>query len=245
MSRYLPIVVGVVTIVVLTVVQSVMSDRFSDTNVTAEQRKLLLDKVPKEFGDWVGEDQEVTEDVRETAGAVGCVNRVYRNTRSGEQVRLWLIVGHAKDIIRHTPNICYRASGFTMRSENSALYPFVDAYPGQTQPAEFFTNTFVKEDGFSGRELVRVFWSWYKPSPDGSVVWQAKDSPRMAFGNTRALFKMYFTSVMRDPGETTEDSPCVRFGREFLPEVEKALTETKVGREPSEATRPTDVAATE
>ena len=48
---------------------------------------------------------------------------------------------------------------------------------------------------------------------------------RWHFGNTRALYKMYFTSSMRDPKETAEQSACVRFAREFLPEVNKALSE--------------------
>ena len=41
----------------------------------------------------------------------------------------------------------------------------------------------------------------------------------------RALYKMYFTSSMRDPKETAEQSACVRFARDFLPEVNKALAE--------------------
>jgi hypothetical protein len=56
---------------------------------------------------------------------------------------------------------------------------------------------------------------------------------------------MYFTSEMRDPGETAEQSPCLRFAREFLPEVEKALGEV-YGVEASTtaaSTGPTDTAA--
>jgi hypothetical protein len=35
---------------------------------------------------------------------------------------------------------------------------------------------------------------------------------------------MYFTSEMRDPKETTEESPCSRFARDFLPIVNTALS---------------------
>jgi len=48
---------------------------------------------------------------------------------------------------------------------------------------------------------------------------------RWHFGNTRALYKLYFTSSMRDPKETADESACVRFARDFLPEVNKALGE--------------------
>jgi hypothetical protein len=36
---------------------------------------------------------------------------------------------------------------------------------------------------------------------------------------------MYFTSSMRNPKETADESACVRFARDFLPEVNKALAE--------------------
>ena len=90
-------------------------------------------------------------------------------------------------------------SGFVQRAPENSLHPF--AFPGQAE-APFWTNTFVKED-ITGRQLVRVFWSWYNPLDEdaqkGMVHWQAAKNPRWHFGNTRALYKMYFTSVMSDP----------------------------------------------
>ena len=103
-----------------------------------------------------------------------------------EVVTLWLIVGHARDITAHTPEVCYPASGFTKRSAESSLHPFI--VEGQP-PADFYTNTFIKEDP-TGRQLVRVFWSWYHPNDEGTVLWQAPENPRWEFGNARALYKM-------------------------------------------------------
>lgn len=223
MSRYLPIILGVLAIVGLTIPQIVMSDRFAGANFSAEQQAKLLDNVPMEFGDWVGENMAIDKETRRTAGAIGAVSRNYRNSRTGEDVKLWLIVGHARVISAHTPDICFRSSGFTMRAPENSKHPF--AFEGQS-PAQFWTNTFVKEDA-TGRQLVRVFWSWYNPSgesQDGRVHWEAPTNSRWHFGNTRAVYKMYFTSNMRDPKETTEQSPCVNFAREFLPIVDEALT---------------------
>ena len=223
MSRYLPILLGVVAIVGLTIPQIRMTDRLSGSNVTADERAKLLAHVPMVVGNWHGEDLAVDETVRETAGAIGTpVSRVYRNVRTGEVVDLWLIVGHGRDIASHTPNICYRASGFEMRAPESSLYPMV--FPGQPE-APFLTNTFFKED-LTGRRIVRVFWSWYNPESDtdqSTVEWEAPSNARWHFGNTRALYKMYFTSEMREPAESADESPCLRFAREFLPEVNKAL----------------------
>jgi hypothetical protein len=88
--------------------------------------------------------------------------------------------------------------------------------------AEFWTNTFTKEDD-TGRHIERVFWSWYRPRAEEPVEWKAPEHPRIAFGNSRALYKMYFTNEMRDPAETTEQSPCIRFARDVLPIIDKAI----------------------
>jgi Protein of unknown function (DUF3485) len=225
MSRHLPIALAIVLIVGLTVVEAKISDRFQGSNLTAERFSELLALIPLKVGDWVGEDLPVDDEVRQTAGAVGYVSRSYRNAKTGERVGLWLIVGHSRDVCRHTPNICYPASGFKVRAENNSLQSIdVAGLP----PAEFWTNTFLKEDS-SGREMVRVFWAWYRPQADGVVKWEAPTNPRWAYGNARALFKLYFTESMRDSNETTDRSSCLRFADVFLPVVDKALGELREG----------------
>ena len=229
MMRNLPIVLGILLLVGLTVVEAKMSDRFQGTNFTAERFSKLLNQVPLKIGDWVGEDQQVADEVRQTAGAIGYVSRSYRNVKSGERVGLWLIVGHARNVCRHTPNVCYASSGFKVRAENNSLQSIdVQGLP----PAEFWTNTFLKEDS-GGRQLIRVFWAWYKPQSDGKVEWKAPTNPRFAFGNARGLFKMYFTDEMRDPDETTDRSPCLRFAQDFLPVVDKALSQVELNGDSS------------
>ncbi len=219
MIRYLPIVLGVLVIVGLTIPQIWISDRFESTNVSTIEFAELLKNVPNTIGDWQGEDLPVEDQVRKTAGAVGrYVNRSYKNVRTGDEVNLWLICGHSRDICRHTPEICYPSSGFTTQAKENSLY--LISYDGGV--ADFFTNTFVKEDTL-GRSLVRVFWSWYRPREGDKIEWKAPEHPKITFGNSRALYKMYFTSQMGDIGETAEQSPCVRFARDVLPVVEKAL----------------------
>lgn len=261
MVRYSPIVVAVLLIVGLTIVEINMTDRLAGTNVTAEQRAELLEKVPVKVGDWHGDDIPVDPTVRKKAGAVGAVQREYHNVRTGEKVRLWLIVGHAREVSYHTPDVCYPGQGFEARAKENSVYPMV--FPDQPK-TDFLTNTFVRNNA-SGPQLERVFWNWYNPSNkanEGKVVWEAPSNPRWSFGNARALYKMYFTSSMRDPKETAEQSPCVRFAREFLPEVNKALTEvqsetpggdgnakpavaTTAGETKAEATKPAENATAE
>ncbi len=230
MTRYLPIAIGVLVIVGLTIIQVRMTDRLSGANVTAEQRAELLKNIPMNIGDWHGTEVPVEEAVRQTAGAVGAVSRQYRNVRTNEIVDLWLIVGHGRAISAHTPDICYRSSGFAARARENSLYPMV-MDDGNETSIPFLTNTFFRED-VTGRRLIRVFWTWYNTENDdhqGKVVWEAPSNARWHFGNTRGLYKMYFTSQMRDTMETSEQSPCLQFAREFIPVVEKALSEVYGG----------------
>src|SRR3954447_16782268 len=226
MLRYSPFFLAVLLIVGLTYVEGVMTDRLAGTNVSAEQRAELLEKVPKTVGDWHGDDTAVDENVRKTAGAIGAVQREYHNVRTGEKVRLWLIVGHSREVSFHTPDVCYPGQGFEARAKENSVYPMV--FPDQPK-TDFLTNTFLRNNA-SGPQIERVFWNWYNPTNkanEGKVVWEAPSNPRWSFGNARALYKMYFTSSMRDPKETAEQSACVRFAREFLPEVNKALAEVQ------------------
>lgn len=232
MSRYVPIAFGVLLIVGLTIVQVRMTDRLADGDVSAVQAAELLKKIPKEIGDWRGTDLPIADNVRQTAGAIGAVSRKYNNIRTNEEVDLWLIVGHGREISAHTPDICYPSSGFSSRAPENSVHTMV--LDDETQ-VPFLTNTFFREHQLTGRQLYRVFWNWYNTERgDGKVVWEAPTNARWHFGNTRALYKMYFTSVMRDPMETAEQSPATNFAKEFLPVVEKALTQVHDGEESAE-----------
>lgn len=220
MMRQIPIVLGVLALIGLTVAEARMSGRFEGSSMTEEEFAALLKNVPMEIGDWKGTDLPVEEQVKRTAGARGYVSRSYKNAITGEIVTVWLIVGHAKDVIRHTPDVCYPSSGFTMRAPENSLQSFV--FDGKNM-GDFFTNTFVKADE-NGRQLIRVFWSWHKPNEDGTVEWKAPEIVRWEFGNARSLFKLYFTNGMRDYRETTEESSSMKFAKEFLPQLDMALT---------------------
>lgn len=225
MMRQLPVILGVLVLVGLTVAEARISGRFQDSTVTQEQFAALLKNVPMDIGDWHGTDLPVEEQVKLTAGARGYVSRSYKNSITGEVVTIWLIVGHSKDVMRHTPDICYPSSGFVTRAPENSIQSFV--FDGKSM-GNFYTNTFVKED-LGGRQLVRVFWSWCKPSDDDKVEWKAPKIVRREFGNTPSLYKLYFTSNMRSFRETTEESVCMKFAKEFLPVVDKALSTSQSG----------------
>src|SRR5690606_18061206 len=144
----------------------------------------LLEAIPHTIGDWVGVDEDVPQEVLQTAGAEGYVSRLYKNSKTNQVVKVWFIVGHSFNIWRHTPTVCYRSQGFEQASE---LETQTIQAEGQ-EPADFFTTTFK-----GGGAMERVFWGWSVPVRDGEQVqWIAPENARGKFGNMRALYKLYF-----------------------------------------------------
>jgi hypothetical protein len=227
MSRlYIPVAVTVVLIASLTMWESVYSDRFTGTSIDVaefNQRFARLPKDPKmapELGAWVGVDNPVTEETLNTAGAVSHVSRTYTNQQTGDKVDVWLVVGHARDISRHTPDICYPSQGFAMDGTQLKQTIMPD---GSTEEANFHTARFKKESALgTGGPLVRVFWAW-NPHEGDENQWVAPDSSRIAFGNNRALYKLYFTSPMKDRDESVTDNMAYKFAKMMLPVVNKTL----------------------
>ena len=221
MSRlYVPVAVAVVLIVSLTVWESVYSDRFTGTSINPAEFQKRFDALPSEVGSWVGANNAVTEETLNTAGAVSHVSRTYTNKETGEKVDVWLVVGHARDISRHTPDICYPSQGFAM--DGTQLKQTVTP-DGSTENASFHTARFKKEAALgAGGSHVRVFWAW-NPHTDDEKQWVAPDSSRLAFGNNRALYKLYFTSGMKEREESVTDNTAYKFAKMMLPVVNKTL----------------------
>ena len=215
-NMLIPVVLGGILIVSLSLVENVfIKDRWGNPGAEAEEMGKRFSGVPKEIGDWKGEDLPVEEIVKKTAGAVNVVSRRYVYKSSNMWVRMWLVVGHSRDICRHTPNVCYPASGF--RPEGLQIKHHIDLPNGDS--SDFFTAKFLKDDA-TGRNLERVFWAWNHPQKD---KWEAPDSPRIHYGLSRALYKVYFTSGVLVSENTAEDNVAAEFAGLMLPEINRAL----------------------
>ncbi|RIK85200.1 MAG: hypothetical protein DCC67_04280 [Planctomycetota bacterium] len=215
---YVPVAVTVVLIVSLTAWESIYSDRFTGSAVTAEEFGKLFAKLPLQIGPWHGEDHKVDEKTLEVAGAVNHVSRTYKNTETGEQVDLWLIVGHSRDICRHTPDICYPSHGFAQ--DGTKYKQRIETDQGD---ATFYTARFRQEMSLgSGGIFQRVFWAW-NPNTEDDYQWEAPDNQRLHFGNNRALYKMYFTASMKERDEPVADNVAMDFAKAMLPVVNHTL----------------------
>lgn len=214
---YVPVAVTVVLIASLTFWESIYSDRFRSSSVSAAEFGERFKKLPATVGPWEGVDHKVDDKTLEVAGAVNHVSRTYRNTETGDAVDVWLVVGHARDIGRHTPDVCYIAQGF---SQDGSKQKHKIEVAGE-EPATFFTARFRRED-MAGIPT-RVFWAWNANEKDGEQDWVAPDNQRLYFGNNTHLYKMYFTAKMPDRDEPPRDNVAMEFAKVMLPAVNRTL----------------------
>jgi hypothetical protein len=212
-----PLILAVVLIAATTVVEGVfLRDRWGKPGVEAAELGKRFANVPKKIGNWTGIDIPVEEDVQERSGAVNFVSRHYTNSENNHSVDLWLIIGHSRDIIRHTPDICYATSGFNQQGSTLRHTTYYD----DDKEARFFTSKFLKEDELV-RRLDRVFWAWNHPD---IMKWDAPEQARYHYGmSTRTLYKIYFTSTVRSDEDTVDKSPAAEFAALILPAIDAAL----------------------
>ena len=216
----LPAVLGLVAILSLSFYEGyAMKDRWGEAGAEAKELGVRFAQVPLDIGDWKGEDMPVAELIRKTAGAVNYVSRRYTNANTGEQVILWLIIGHSREIVRHTPNICRISQGF--RQVSSQLRHTLDLPDGQQ--AKFHTAKYEKEDAFS-HSIERVFWTFNHPEEHKWVA--PEEGARMHYGLAKALYKLYFTSVVQHDEDTAEDNVAIEFAELMLPAIDAALFPT-------------------
>jgi hypothetical protein len=229
---YAPAALAIVAIVGLTVPQAKFTNRFTSGSISAEEFGKRFAKVPMTVGNWVGTDVEVDKATLEQAGAVNYVSRKYLNTETKQSVDLWLIVGHSRDICRHTPDICYPSQGFAQLGER-VRWDFEEESNGGDPPT-FFTAKFRNEDNAGSTEK-RVFWAW-NGNTEGQDRWDAPEpktwfdwlpfkstGPKVYYGNNTALYKLYFTAPMADKDEDVADNVANDFAELMLPQIDRAL----------------------
>lgn len=221
MSRYIPITIAIVVIASLTVVEGFMSERWGDSRLCA-YCATLLEEVPSDIGGWTSTSNDVDDDTREVAGARGWVSRTYTNPDTDEAVAVWLIVGHARDTARHTPDVCYTSQGNTR--ETDITRHALDLEDGSR--AEFFTAVFNVQ-GELGVLPQRVFWAWFKPKGDADapVEWIAPQNVRTEIAAAPALYKLYFTTSGAASEADGDANVGMKFAKEFLSAVNPILKE--------------------
>ena len=166
-----------------------------------------IDQVPHVIGDYECKDREM--DVKPEERVSAHMLRRYVHRATGATISVWVARGAPGPLSMHTPDYCYRASGYEM-SGSPAKYALAAGEAGDR--AEFWTAEFSKAKP-TGTEHIRVFWAW---STGGA--WEAPESARVAYARAPRLYKLYF--VCSADGRRLDDGdPTVEFMKRFLPEL--------------------------
>jgi hypothetical protein len=203
---------GVVVAVAL--IEGNRSNRWGATeDIQVAARK--LERVPLEFGSWVGTNEPLDEKIVRVAEAAGNVSRSYVNRKNRDRINVLLLCGPSGPIGAHTPDVCYGGIGFSCKGS--------PAVKGMTLPngghASFWTARFEKTS--ATEEPLRVYWAW---SVNGD--WEATANPRADFALQTSLYKLQLVRV-DNPTSRDRDSNQDSFDlflTEFLPLVKTALT---------------------
>jgi hypothetical protein len=171
-----------------------------------------FESVPMVIGDWKATTFELTAGERAMAGAVACLGRVYTNSSRGLSVQVLLLGGLPGKISTHTPDVCYRGSGYTLDTPS----PFRRQYGPADQPAEF--NTMVATQEGTNPSVLRIFWSW-----NAGKGWSAPGAPRWTFATAPALCKLYVIRETAGAVVNPGADPCNDFLNVLLPELDKVV----------------------
>jgi hypothetical protein len=234
MNRIFVLSAAVVLIIGAAVYQGMTEGRWYGRGANAEVQAFAarLDKVPFIIGDWEGKDDDVDPQILQVAGIVGAVSRTYKHRYTPDTVSIFLVCADRRAVSTHTPDKCYLAAGFRVAdypqpyhlAASSLSAPVGEKTDEQEYEVTLLNSAFVKEEP-TGTQRLRVFWAWSK---DGDWVAPEGDS-RWALQGGDAWYKLYIMTSEQADGHGNlqlDQSPCVKFARDFLPVAQDKLFET-------------------
>jgi hypothetical protein len=213
MKRLLPPLVALTMIISSGLVHGVWTGRWA-TSRALEARVAELGRVPMAIGDWEGRPMALDRRTLEAAEISGYLLRDYENRRDGRKVKVLLVCGRPGPISVHTPEVCYAGSGYEPVAP--AVRRRVEA--GTTpRPDEFWALELAKPGSVLPGRL-QVLYSW-----NVGGGWKASDRPRLDFGGSPALYKLYVVHQLAEADAGDRDQTAFDFARQLLLELRKPL----------------------
>ncbi|MDO5113329.1 MAG: hypothetical protein Q4E67_03035, partial [Planctomycetia bacterium] len=214
MSKYIQYVFYALAVVIIlagAIYEGTRTSRWSDPqDPVLDSFAVGIGDIPADLGYWTGDTQterrEMEELIAEEAGAVATLTRSYHAPSVERGVTINIICGLSRKVAIHTPDACYRGSGYVMEGEietvkipyydNRLLRKLQQADPEADvteamKEATFYTAVFVHEDKDGYIDRQRVFWAWKGEGTD----WLAPSIPRNRWSPTDPLCKLYLSTV--------------------------------------------------
>lgn len=201
MSQRMSLIVVVVILVATGLVCGFLSNRWGVAADLLQEKHMAL---PVSVGDWDSRDDPVSPLVFKIAQVSSMERRWYHNRNTGAMLSVTLIFGPSGPVAVHTPDVCFRNSGFE-----------------ETTPAIIRTI----EPGLSDRFCARRFHKQL-PAPLSQSVhyawnagggWEVRDNPRIAYAGQRTLYKLYVNCETTGDTSPEADQSAVEFLRLLLP----------------------------
>jgi hypothetical protein len=171
-----------------------------------------FESVPMTIGGWTATPFELDPRQRKLAGAEACLSRVYTDAARGISVSVLLLGGLPGNIATHTPDVCYRWSGFDLDTPVTFEHG-----PDADGPRTGFRTIRAVRGGVNP-SVLRIFWSWHT-----AAGWTAPGGARWKFASEPTLCKLY---VVRETGGAVVEpgrDPCNDFLNVFLPVLDRAV----------------------
>lgn len=170
-----------------------------------------LDRIPKDFGAWRGEDQPLDPRQLQAGEVIGAVSRAYVHERDGRHFQVVVLCGRPGPIAVHTPEVCYDANGHV-----AVTMPTVENVPlAEDARAEWRVVVF-RSKRTDAAETLRIAWAW-----SAGGTWSAPDNPRVTYASQRFLYKVYVMGREWPGDDGARD--MLAFAREWLPTLDEAL----------------------
>jgi hypothetical protein len=213
LAKIAPLIACVLLISVLGGVHGISTDRWGPSG-QLQQALERLPNVPKQFGDWKGEDIPTDDESMPQIGIQGYIHRRYQDTVSRQAVVLLIVCGRGGPICVHTPDVCYANAGYKQLNDENRLE--ISCNDGRKDSFTFAR--FGKPDGVVPAQL-DIFWSW---SRDGTE-WQSPERPRLMFARTKSLYKLYLEHEFVPSMRLENANTCTGFLQQLLPAIRQGF----------------------
>ncbi len=176
-----------------------------------DQAAQRLQDLPDHFGPWRREGSyPLGDSALELLQCRGYLHHGYRNSETGQFVRVAVMVGPGSKISVHVPEICFESTNYTLIQQRQRL----DVKHDEGNDS-FWTVTFQSND-VSERRL-NVYYGW-----KAEDNWVAPDLPRWSVAGSPVLYKLQLTYELPAAGDESEAS-AEEFLRRFLPVLNARL----------------------